>query len=74
MRRFELGLENALAAVYPVESETHRFGADAIEGGHLFLQRVLYRINREVLAGTLSEFVLEICPESPAPKKPRESI
>jgi ArsR family transcriptional regulator len=37
-------------------------------------QRVLYRINREVLAGTLTEFASEICPESPAPKKPRESI
>ena len=46
MRRFELGLENALAAVYTFESSTHRSGADAIEGGHLFLQRVLYRINR----------------------------
>jgi DNA-binding transcriptional ArsR family regulator len=37
-------------------------------------QRVLYRINREVLAGTLSEFASEICPESRAPKRPRESI
>jgi len=37
-------------------------------------QRVLYRINRDTLVGTLSEFALAICPESPAPKKPRESI
>src|SRR6266446_439349 len=37
-------------------------------------QRVLYRINRDTLVGTLSEFASEICPESRAPKKPRESI
>jgi ArsR family transcriptional regulator len=37
-------------------------------------QRVLYRINREVLVGTLTEFASAICPESPAPRKPRESI
>jgi DNA-binding transcriptional ArsR family regulator len=37
-------------------------------------QRVLYRINRELLVGTLTEFALEISPESRAPKKPRESI
>jgi hypothetical protein len=46
MRRFERGLENALSAVYTIEPDTYRSGADAIEGGHLFLQRVLYRINR----------------------------
>jgi len=37
-------------------------------------RRVLYRINRDALVGTLTGFALEICPESPVPKKPRESI
>jgi DNA-binding transcriptional ArsR family regulator len=43
-------------------------------GGERRGQRVLYRINREVLVAALTELALEISPESRAPKKPRESI
>src|SRR5258707_864164 len=37
-------------------------------------QRVLYRINRDALVGTLTGFAADVCPESRLPKKPRESI
>ena len=44
---FERGLETALDTVYKVSaSHTDRYGPRANEFGHLFLQRVLYRINR----------------------------
>jgi hypothetical protein len=44
-RRFERGLEDALAAAYTTGAEDTGH-AEASESAHLFLQRVLYRINR----------------------------
>jgi hypothetical protein len=43
IRSFELALEEALASTYGVESAVD---SDATEAAHLFLQRVLYHINR----------------------------
>lgn len=46
-RLFERGLDKALAAVYKVGADrVDRYGAYTNELAHLFLQRVLYRINR----------------------------
>jgi hypothetical protein len=48
LRLFERGLEDALAATYTLVSDRSEInnGIAAKESAHLFLQRVLYRINR----------------------------